>query len=97
MEVITKDNVDQAILPATWPQMEAELAETVQALVEGATGGQPASGGQLPIWYVLTKASGATGIPITTLYSDPVARQHALAVMAADSKAAQRIQELAEQ
>lgn len=93
METLNNDNLDQALIPATWDKLQKELPDAVNALVMGALGLQPpATSENLPIWYVLTKASGATGIPLSTLYNDPLARQHALAVMATDSAAANKVQ-----
>lgn len=92
METLTRDNAEQAIIPASWEQIEQELPETVAAIVLGAMTGAPANMNDLPVWYVLTKASGVTGIPLQRLYDCPIERRHAIAVLAVDSAAANKLQ-----
>lgn len=87
MDRLNDQNMKQAIVPATWEQMRAELPECVAVLVDAAMGRGEGAMAELPAWYVLTKAAGATGIPLQQLYDDPTARQHALAVLAADTSA----------
>ena len=91
LERLNADNIHQAILPTTLATMEAELPECIQELVSAAMGEGEASSTTLPLWYVLTKASGATGIPLAQLYNDPMVRHHALAAMAADAEAQRRV------
>lgn len=97
MDKLNTDNMEQAIIPATWDQLQAEMPEAVNALVMGALGIAPCDSQTLPIWYVLTKASGATGIPLERLYNNPVERMHALAVMGADALARQKAEAHARQ
>ena len=102
METLNKENLDQAIIAPSYEQIVAEVQEAVDVLSEGLAVGHDVATGheitvdRMPIWYVLTKAAGATGIPLATLYNDPVARQHAIAVMLTDMAAAQRAQKFIE-
>lgn len=93
METLNEKNNNQSIIPTTWDQMEKELPAAVNVMVLSAIGMSPANSSTLPIWYVLTKASGATGIDIKKLYECPMTRQHALATMAVDADANHKLQQ----
>lgn len=91
METLNETNTGQAIVPPTWEQMNKELPSAVNAMVMSAMGMSVADSNTMPIWYVLAKAAGATGMPLMQLYNDPVVRQHALATMAVDAAASQKM------
>jgi hypothetical protein len=80
MDVFTRENIDQAIVPATLEQIEQDIPEILEAMAQVNNNG-------LPIWYVLTLASGETGIPLQRLYDDPMTRKHALGALSVKSQA----------
>lgn len=94
MDTLTQDNHDQAIIPPKFEAMMADVSQLTDRLVKAAFG--LGGGDEMPVWYVMIKLAGHSGIPLQTLYDDPMTRQHALAAFNADSTAKLQIQAIAD-
>lgn len=83
-EKLSANNWEFDIEPASWGDILADVPEVTKMLLQGQR-----DLAELPVWYVLTKASGATGIPLERLYREPETRKHALGVLLVDTRVAE--------
>ena len=91
MDKLTENNKDQAIIAPTWEQMTADIPDAINTMVMAALGVGNANTEDMPLWYVLIKAAGSTGVDVRKLFDDPLTRQLAIGAMAVDTQAQQKV------
>jgi hypothetical protein len=95
VDTLNAENAEQAIVPPSMQQIGDELKEATAAITQSLLGNPDAATlDSLPLWYVIGKAAGASGIKVQELLNDPIARMFALGIYIVEINAANRAQEV---